>query len=332
MVKEISIIILLIFLIISAFPFNAIKVGNEPICILCNSGYIYVLNYNSSTISVINPSNNVVISTINVSFKPISMVSAGDKIYVASSGCNKMDVIENGKLLKTINLTSTPYYVAYDCKTKELIVTEPVLESIIILKNCNIIGNISLNYPPSVIAFDPINCLLYVGSAFNRTIYVYNMNGNLITSYYIGGQVVNIKYCHGEIFVTSWGNNELTIINSSSSNVFHYYAGLKPYDAIYDPSDGYIYVTDFGTGSILVLCPNGNVVQNITIGGKPSNLIYRDGYIYVVDPSFNEVIVIPQVPRPSPPYCLYYLIAGGVVALVIIGYFVIKREMSSNNK
>lgn len=324
MVRELSFLVLFMLIFVSS-SIVSIEVGNAPSFILCNSGYIYVTNYNSSTVSIINPSNNEVISTIAVGSQPISMVSAGNKIYVALAGCDKIVVLENNKIIRSINLTSSPCYMAYDPKDQELFVIEPEINSLGIIKNCSLIKTINLDYQPDAIAFDPKNCLLYIGGGCNGVVYVYNTEGKLNTTYYIGGRVVYVNYCNGNIFVTSWINNELTIINSSG--VFHFSAGLGPYDAIYDPSDGYIYVSDVATGSILVLSLSGSVIHNISVGGRPSILMYKNGNIYVVNSLSNNVIIIPQVPPPPPPYCLYYLIAGGIGILVIVGYFVIKKEI-----
>ncbi|BDC17119.1 YncE family protein [Acidianus sp. HS-5] len=313
-------LVLALVLISLSSSIVSIKVGNSPSFVLCNSGYIYVTNYNSSTVSVINPSNNDVVSTISVGAKPIDMINVGKKIYVSLTGCNKIDVIEDGKVINTINLPSIPYYMAYDCKDNEVFVLEPGIESIAIIENCTVVRTMNLGYSPYAIAFDPKDCLLYIGSCSN--VYVYNTNLKLNKTCNVGGEIAYINFCRRNIFITSWKTNELIIINSHGT--FRFSAGIDPYDAIYVGE--YIYVSDIGSGSILVLTTSGKVVDNISVGGRPSIMMYKDGYIYIVNSLSNTVFVISQVTPPS-RYCLYYLIAGGIAVIAIVGYFILKREI-----
>ena len=69
--------------------------------------------------------------------------------------------------------------------------------------------------------------------------------------------------------------------------------GSNPTVVAYDPSNGYIYVTDSGSDTVSVI--NGaTVIANITVGSDPYVVAYdpSNGYIYVTDSGSDTVSVI----------------------------------------
>ncbi|BCU67895.1 hypothetical protein HS7_13320 [Sulfolobales archaeon HS-7] len=69
-----------------------------------------------------------------------------------------------------------------------------------------------------------------------------------------------------------------------------------PYDIAYDPSNGYLYVTEsYANNIVTVIDPaNNTILTNITVGNQPEGITYdpSNGYLYVVDALSNNVSVI----------------------------------------
>lgn len=325
---------LIVFLVLGIIAFAnqiSIQVGNAPSAIIFHE-YIYVANYNSSTVSVIDPSTNSVISTIQVGSNPISLVYADGYIFVADFGSNQISVIRDNEVIKNITDLVSPYSLAYDNRTNEIFVSESFLHKIAVINvnNLSVVRSLEVSFFPGAMAYDYYNDKLYVAELpliYVGSVYVIDPNtGKIINSYNIGGKPVSISYYDGNIYVTSWYNNKLTIINSTG--LYQFNAGLGPYYALYDPNDGYIYVSDVATNSIIVMTSSGNIVKNISVGERPSYMVYVNGKIYVSSTLSNAVYVIPQVPPPSPPFEFYLFIGIVVIIVILVGFFSIKRQLS----
>ncbi|ARM76619.1 hypothetical protein [Acidianus manzaensis] len=321
------------FLFLVVLAVSLIPVGNSPSGIVYHH-YVYVANYNSSTVSVIDPSTDSVVSNIHVGEKPIDAVCANGYVFVSDSGSDQVSVIKGESVIKSINLTSSPYSLAYDNKTNEVFVTEPDTYSIVVINvnNLSIVRSFSLSFSPGAIVYDYLSNELYVaqlplGKIGN--VYVLNpSNGNVVNSYSIGGYPANLGCFDGNVFVASWYNNKVFIINSSG--VYNFDGGLAPFGIVYDPNDGYLYVSDIGTNSVLVMTTSGKVVDNISVGDRPSYMVYADGKIFVSTTLSNAVYVIPQVSPPSLPISLYLLIGGSIAILVIVGFIAVRVQLRSD--
>jgi len=71
--------------------------------------------------------------------------------------------------------------------------------------------------------------------------------------------------------------------------------GRGPWGIAYDPSNGYIYVTDYDSNTVSVIDGATNtVIANITVGSGPAGVAYdpSNGYIYVADSGSDTVSVI----------------------------------------
>jgi 40-residue YVTN family beta-propeller repeat len=83
-----------------------------------------------------------------------------------------------------------------------------------------------------------------------------------------------------------------TLINGNFVNTVN---GLGPWGIAYDPSNGYLYVADYGSDTVSVIDGATNtVIAKITVGIYPKGVAYdpSNGYIYVTDYLSNTVSVI----------------------------------------
>jgi len=81
-----------------------------------------------------------------------------------------------------------------------------------------------------------------------------------------------------------------TLINGNFVSTVN---GMEPWGIAYDPSNGYIYVTDWSSGTVSVI--NGTtVIATIPVGTNPGGVAYdpSNGYIYVANYGSGTVSVI----------------------------------------
>jgi YVTN family beta-propeller protein len=83
--------------VVSSLP-TSIPVGTEPfgVAVDATTNRIYVTNYGSSTVSVIDAGTNTVITTISVGFAPIGVAvnSKTGRVYVTNLHSNTVSVID----------------------------------------------------------------------------------------------------------------------------------------------------------------------------------------------------------------------------------------------
>jgi len=87
----------------------------------------------------------------------------------------------------------------------------------------------------------------------------------------------------------------LDLINNAliNGNFVNTGNGMGPWGIAYDPSNGYIYVTNSGSGTVSVI--NGTtVIANITVGIGPEGVAYdpSNGYLYVTNSGSGTVSII----------------------------------------
>ena len=157
------------------------------------------------------------------------------------------------------------------------------------------------------IAIDNQNHLLYIAGESSKFISVINISTNQL----IGS--ISIPYIANELtydpvnhllYAPSEYTNYLVYVNTFKQSVSQVYVGATQYDAAFDPSNGYLYLSNSG-GSVLVINSTNSIVANITVTSQsgiafdPSNgLIYETGfnnYVYVISPTSNTIVKTIQV-------------------------------------
>jgi len=163
-----------------------------------------------------------------------------------------------------------PIGVAYDSSNGYLYVAEHGSDvvSVINTKTNEIIKTINVGTSPWGIAYDPSNGYLYV------------------TNGWFGGYGGYVWYY----------TNNVTVINGATNTVIaNISVGEGPYGVLYDPSNGYIYVTNTAQNNVSVIDgANNTVIASINVGFNPEGVAYdpSNGYIYVANSFSNSISVI----------------------------------------
>jgi YVTN family beta-propeller protein len=204
---------------------TTVTVGFEPSSVAVDSanGEIYVANYGSNTVSVINGATNTVVATIPVGANPSSVAvdSASGEIYAANYGGGTVTVI-NGP-------TNT------------------------------VVATIAVGANPSSVAVDSAIGEIYVGNYGSNTVTVINDSTNTVVGSAIpvgaNPSSVAVDVLSGEIFVGNYGSNTVTVINDSTNTVVGSAipVGAGPSSVAVDAPSGEIYVANYGSSTLTVL-------------------------------------------------------------------------------
>jgi YVTN family beta-propeller protein len=118
-----------------------ISVGNKPTSIILLNDYLYVTNYNDSTISMVNYTNSISdVTNIEVGKNPVDIIvvpgltsqKSDDRIYVVNKGSNKTSIINplSHKVLDNIDVGGQPFTIDYNPHNQKLYIANQGSKSI----------------------------------------------------------------------------------------------------------------------------------------------------------------------------------------------------------
>lgn len=141
-----------------------------------SNGYIYVTNYGSNSVSVINGTNNTLIKNIIVGSYPSGAVfdPSNGYLYVMDSGscCVSVINVTTNTLLKNITVGSFPSSAAFDSYNDYLYTTNQLsfLVSVINCATNTFIKTVHVGAFPVGAEFDPSNGYVYVLNYISGTV------------------------------------------------------------------------------------------------------------------------------------------------------------------
>lgn len=179
-------------------------IGFSPVGIAYNSvnQKIYVTNYQSNTVSVIDVTLDSLITKINVGEGPINIIHnpLDNKIYTANFDGNSVTVIsgENDSVEATITVGIRPYGLLYEPYANFIYVTDLWSDSLFIIdgNSNNIVGTLpSGGDLPLKLTCNPFQNQIIVGNLFGGNVRIFDiMNNNILATIQVGGPVRWLKY------------------------------------------------------------------------------------------------------------------------------------------
>ena len=308
-------IILSIFFGIIVFSGNAyaikdsVTVGNFPRDIDLDSvlNNLYVTNYESGTISVIDSKNMIIRDTININEQNSNptriavdsnrhIVFVSDKIYGTLTVIDGLD----GKVIKSINIGKSLWELAINENNKKLYVSDLIKNEIIILntENFNVLESISLNSSPWSITINKKTNLVYVASGSSETIYVIDGNTDkIINEINLGikpwGLSINEK--SNVLYTTSWDSNSITVIDLKNQQII-YNIPIIPgaWQMTTNQNNGITIISNEQSNELYVLDKNSKKIQTISVSDSPQSMIASptSSIIYIVNPLSNSASAI----------------------------------------
>ena len=241
--------------------------GYGPYFAVYDSGnhYIYVADLIGGAVSVI--SGTSLVATIHVGTYPFwEAYDAQDGyVYVSNFDSHNVSVIDGTSLLATIPVGQFPYFSIYDSGNGYVYVSNVGSSNVSVIQGTSIVGTVSSVYGPGLAAYDQTNGYVY------------------------------LPEMSGSVGVISGTTLTTTIAMGS---------GTTPMFATYDPSSGYVFVSDTSSSGVGVI--NGtSLLTTVSVAPQPQLSVYDadNGYVYVPNNESGEVSVLGS---SAPPVATTY--------------------------
>jgi YVTN family beta-propeller protein len=293
-----------------------VQVGSGPTGITYSSrtGYLFVTNYNSGTVSVVSNSTLSTVATIPVGQCPSGVVYDGAKneIAVANSCSSSISIIDatSYSQITTIALGGNPASIGYDRVNGEFFAAgsssgnHPLMMgagsgsvSVINDTTNQVVATITVGNAPAGIAYDELTGDAYVSNQGNNSLSVISAASNTVVGTIAVGtspSAVAIDYSTNEVAVTNTASGTVSIINASTfATVATVGVGSSPEGIASDPLDGLLLVTSLSGNSVYAINDTSlQVVATIAIGSGPIGVTWSSGSIWVTNSNTNGISYI----------------------------------------
>src|SRR5205823_1666838 len=133
-----------------------IPVGNGPIGVGNSGGnrYVYVTNYESNSVSVID--RTTVVATIHVGIHPAGVGYDGGNgyVYVANQGSNNVSVINQTTVVATVPVGNNPPGVVYDSENGFVYVSNEGPNTVSVIDGTTVVATVPVGNSPFGVGYD----------------------------------------------------------------------------------------------------------------------------------------------------------------------------------
>jgi YVTN family beta-propeller protein len=270
------------------------------------NGLLYLADFYSNNVTVINGATNSVVGSIPVGVNPFGVAydSVNGDLYVSNEGGNNVSVIEaaTSAPVASIPIASGPMGVAFDSSNGDVYVanSESNAATIIDPTTNKVVGSIPVGSSPWDIIYDSSNGNIYTTNEGSNNVSVIDGSSNLVVANVpTGGTPTSICFQAGSnsLYVANPDSNSVTVFSSSTNSPVTTVATSRPYPrgVVCDPEDGLTYVMDEQAGIVDMINDTTNaLVGNFPVGTNPNYGILDtlNGYLYITDLLEYEVYVI----------------------------------------
>ena len=291
---------------------TTITVGSNPDGVAVNDAddTVYVTNFGSGDVSVINGRTGTVAGTITVGSGPIGVAvdQGDDTVYVANFSDDTVSVINGrtGTVDDTITVGDSPRGVAVDQGDDTVYVTNQVSNTVSVINGWTrtVDDTITVGSNPLGVAVDQVDDTVYVTNFSSGDVSVINGRTRTVDdTITVGDNPVGVAVDEGDdtVYVTNFGSIVWVINGRTGSVDDTITVGTRPYGVAVDQGDDTVYVTNEGSNNVSVI--NGRtrtVAGTITVGSSPNGVAVDDsgtnaGLVYVANTGDNTMSVIARV-------------------------------------
>ena len=285
-----------------------VRVGTYPIGVAFDSstGDLYVANYHSASVSVIDQANDSVVATVAVGSHPWGVAfdpSNGD-IYVANDASDTCSVINGSTdlVVATVPVGELPIGVVYDPANGDIYVVNDNSNTTSVIDGATnaVVTTVAVGFWPYAAAYDPSNGDVYVTNIGAGTVSVISSSNNVVVATigtgnpYSYPEGIAFDSLNGYMYLVEDGLNAVSIINGSNI-VGTVRVGTYPEWVAFDPVLGDLIVTNTGSATVSVIAGSSNtVVRTLRVGKRPYGVAFDpdNGKVYVADVGSGTVSAI----------------------------------------
>ncbi|MFI5420218.1 MAG: YncE family protein [Nitrososphaerales archaeon] len=232
-----------------------------------NNSALYVADYGSNSVAVINDSTNSVIDNIPVEKGPIRIAydPSNQEIYVSNRFSGTVSVINTTliKVVSNINVSSSPFEITYDALNHGRYVTDGGQSNVTVINSSSnkVAGSFSVDMGSGLIVYDYANTHLYFFPQDSQGLYVIDSTTNKVIANVSGIYDLNaMGYDPANQNIYVAGNASggfVTVVSSSNNSVVASITGngWTPVDFV--PLNDSMYLTSYGDTKIYALSSGG---------------------------------------------------------------------------
>jgi len=302
---------------VGSFPFG---IAYDPV-----NHFVYVSNYGSGNISVLNTTTDRAVEWIPVPFGFESLVadSATGVVYGADAASSAYAISPAiPSVVTRISLTGAgcpngciPDARAYDPANGDIYVTDIATNYVSIINGTTAVGWVGVGLYPNGAAYDAENGDIYVVNEGSSSLTIINGSTNQVTQFVRPvqpGEGIAYDSSNQDLYVCSNAvernqSNNITVVNGSSNTIL----AVIPISsacqgAIYDSFNGYVYITDRSAiggqdlANVTIVDPDTNRIASIVpVQAGPCDITFdsANDNVYVADSGTNNVSILPQITR-----------------------------------
>lgn len=241
-----------------------VPVGSGPFGVAINASgtNVYVANWDSNDVSVIDTATNTVIATVPVGKEPkgVAVTPDGTKVYVTNTNSSTVSVIDTATNI--------------------------------------VIANVSVGIYPLGVAVSPDGNKAYVTNYGSGNVSVINTANNTVTTTISVGSIpsgIIVNSAGTKAYVANHGSNTVSVINTTTDTVIATVpVGSGPFGVAVNLAGSKAYVTNSVSNTVSVIDTSTNtVIATIPVGSIPSGIAANPSKkVYVVNHGSNTVSVI----------------------------------------
>ncbi len=261
-----------------------VTVGSKPRALLWDSLHnkIFVANYNSGNVSVIDGSRNEVTATISVGANPYDLClnPTNGRIYVSNYGGGTVSVIDGAtnQVLTTVNVGSFPQALCFNTTNNRVYVANYRNAQVTVIDGTTneIITTIAVDSSPIALVYNPVYNKVYCANFARNSVTVIDGATNQVLG------TVGVDYQPCALMVDAQGNvtvanrlfGKLSVINGNNQAVITTInVGSEPWALAYNAVDNRIYVANSGSNNVSVInAQNYSLVTTMNVGTHPRSL------------------------------------------------------------
>ncbi|MCI4358300.1 MAG: YncE family protein [Thermoplasmata archaeon] len=253
-------------------------VGTEPLWATCDysNGWVYVPNYASGTVSVINGTQ--VVGTVRVGSQPYSATydSGNGFVYVLNQGSSNVSVLNGTHLFGTVKVGNYPYYAAYDPQNGYIYVPNEGASSVSVINGTKVVATVTVGSSPDNATYDPANGYVYVPNRSSDTVSVLN-GTKVIATVAVGISPWSGTYDskNGYVYVPNDSSGTVSVINNTTLKAT-VRVGSEPLFGGYDSRNGFVYQANYGSANVSVI-DGTKVVGKVAVGNYPFAAAFDPG-------------------------------------------------------
>ena len=276
-------------------------VGNQPGAVAFDGEKLWVANYGSSTVSVLQPGNGNTVSTYSVGANPSALAYDGANMWVVAKSLNSVQVRSamDGSLQWTAGAGTSPSGIAFD--GTRMWITSYLDNAVNMIGATTgygaiidpVTGTIPVETGPWGIAYDGQSVWVACDSA--GTVDVFSATPFLTgyTSIDVGSNPLELAFDGARMWVTNSGDDTVSVIRASDRQVIKTLTsadgiGNKPSDIAFDGVNMWITNEDGDTVSI-IRASDFSLIAVERTGDRPLGLAFDGVNMWVTDNLDNTV-------------------------------------------